>query len=104
LEICSISRKIANSYPHLLFKLTTPLLVIVIVVVIVVVLAVVVVVVVTTCDDRDAGSTSDRYELAWSVPMKSVDILDPSLPSLYRAPVVDASKLAAQAKSGINKL
>ena len=30
---------------------------------------------------------SNRYDHVWSVPIKSVDILDPMLPSLYKAPV-----------------
>jgi len=37
------------------------------------------------CREADAASL-DRYDLVWSVPIKSVDILDPTLPSLYRAP------------------
>ena len=49
---------------------------------------------------RDVGETSsDRYDLVWSVPIKSVDILDPTLPSVYKAPI--ASNRLAQSKAGV---
>lgn len=43
------------------------------------------------CREADVTS-SDRYDLVWSVPIKSIDILDPTLPSLYKPPVNTASK------------
>jgi len=36
-------------------------------------------------------SSSARFDLAWNVAIKSVDIVDPTLPSLYKA-TVPASK------------
>jgi len=41
--------------------------------------------------ETDTSSSSERYDLAWSVAIKSVDIVDPTLPSLYKA-TVPASK------------
>ena len=40
---------------------------------------------------------SGRYALVWHVPIKSVEVLDPTLPSLYKAPV--AASKPAQSKS-----
>ena len=41
--------------------------------------------------EADTSSSSERYDLVWSVAIKSVDIVDPTLPSLYKA-TVPASK------------
>ena len=47
--------------------------------------------VITLYREADTSSSSERYDLVWSVPIKSVDVVDPTLPSLYKASV-SASK------------